>query len=139
MISELKQALDWVASGPVVVGAKHINAFAEAAGLVVLLKETCQTPGCDKGAMGWNVELEQPDIDPVCGGRGWNPTTLVINTGTVAALKRMGLTEHTQADWDKAEIMVTTVVVAVLSMETPDSERPSSHISRTRRTNRTHP
>ena len=58
---------------------KHIHAFVDAAGLVVLLKEDCQT------CLGTGADIDNPSSTITeghrcftCGGRGWNPTQEAI-------------------------------------------------------------
>ena len=83
MTSELKQALEHAVVYPHSIEVGHRDdpqPILEAAGLVVLWKEDCQT--C--GGTGWTEEpsatgtgsFQQPCDD--CGGRGWNPTAQAI-------------------------------------------------------------
>ena len=103
MTSELKQALEWIdeatlaLDAAITIGQRSCNSgdhlhyanherliaskpVLKAAGLVVLLKETCRN--CE--GYGWTEEpsatgtgsFQQPCDD--CGGRGWNPTEEAI-------------------------------------------------------------
>ncbi len=122
MISELKQALDdydaGLAAGGMVQENIEPDPIVEAAGLVVLWKEDCQT--CE--GYGWTEEpsatgtgsFQQPC--EVCAGRGWNPTAQAIEVLARRVADRKGV------DWADDEYMgavrrvVSDDLVAVLSM-----------------------
>ena len=74
MTSELKQALDQSIAYPTEL-AEAIEIMREAAGLVVLLKEDCQT--CEGSGIDPNFRIAKPPC-PACGCRGWNPTDQAI-------------------------------------------------------------
>ena len=88
-----------------------------AAGLVVLLKEDCQTPGCDDGQIQLvSLHAENTDLDlgtrpdPHCLGRGWVPTAQAIEAAVLAIANVHPAVEN----YD--DYVVDAVLVAVLSM-----------------------
>ncbi len=95
MDSELQAALAWVDSGPVVVGAKHMNAVAEAARewerLGLTRCDTCggsgDLPAAPGLLSGGTITIDCSD----CSGLGWLIPDTMIEAAVNGLLNRVGL------------------------------------------------
>ena len=141
MTSELKQALEWIdeaalaLDAAITIGQRSCNSgdhlhYANherliaskpvlAAGLVVLLKEDCQTclgkgeyvtDWIPDNGIGWT---KKPC--PNCDQRGWNPTAQAIEVATAITYQLRYI--KTDDEWDDQIADITAeALVAVLSM-----------------------
>ncbi len=118
MDSELQKALAWVDSGPGVVGAKHINALAEAAREWERLGLTrCDTCGGSKYLAQESTGSPADVSCPACEGLGW----LIPDKMVEAAANTLNGDGYYPEDFHR-DMARTALVAAFTVTEAPDGQ-----------------